>query len=426
MEGPASKDEASIPTEPESMIMSMSGTTSTLKRKVCTKTCVTKLTAANILLPSPAEDIPARKKPRLQIQASLPAIAAEADMDPLIASPDAGVAAPVAPADAGTYPMAARHTQPNVGATRAPPRRWSLEDDTKLTSAVKTTCKKKHHGEYRTDWAAVAALVPGRRKQQCKYRWHVALASKSDETSVRIMGPWTTEEDNTLKDAVQKHNGKDWAAISELVPGRTRQQCYNRWHDSLHSMSDETIARAGKWTTDEDIALKNAAEKHNGENWEAAAALVPGRTKRQCQNRWNCVLDSKKYETTARKGKWTKEEDSTLGDAIEKLKGEDWDAISELVPGRTRQQCYHRWHNSLHSKSDETIARVGTWTTEEDNTLTDAVQKHNGKDWTAISALVPGRKEKQCWDRWVRCLHQSRTTITEDEHGTTNEAPSLG
>jgi hypothetical protein len=89
IEGPT--DEASISAEPNK---SMSGTTSTLKRKVCTKTCVTKLTAANILLSSPDEYIPARKKPRFQCwipvgfnfeacqipdKAALPAIAADAD-----------------------------------------------------------------------------------------------------------------------------------------------------------------------------------------------------------------------------------------------------------------------------------------------------------------------------------------------------------
>jgi hypothetical protein len=38
------------------------------------------------------------------------------------------------------------------------------------------------------------------------------------------------DEDSTLKDAVEKHNGEDWAAIAALVPGRTKQQCLNRWH----------------------------------------------------------------------------------------------------------------------------------------------------------------------------------------------------
>jgi hypothetical protein len=37
-------------------------------------------------------------------------------------------------------------------------------------------------------------------------------------------------------------------------------------------------------------------------------------------------------------------------------------------------------------KSDETTAHATKWTKEEDSTLKEAVEKHNGKDWTAISA----------------------------------------
>jgi hypothetical protein len=53
-------------------------------------------------------------------------------------------------------------------------------------------------------------------------------SKKSDETTARV-GKWTTDEDSTLMDAVKKHNGEDWAAISELVPGRTKIQYNSRW-----------------------------------------------------------------------------------------------------------------------------------------------------------------------------------------------------
>jgi hypothetical protein len=55
-----------------------------------------------------------------------------------------------------------------------------------------------------------------------------------------------------------------------------------------------------------------------------------------------------------------------------------------------------------------------------------AVEKYNGADWAAISSLVPGRSKIQCRDRcWVKRLNPSRITLTEVEHGTTNEVPSL-
>jgi hypothetical protein len=61
-------------------------------------------------------------------------------------------------------------------------------------------------------------------------RWYDSLRSKSDGTTAHV-GKWTKEEDSTLKNAVEKHNGEDWAAISALVLGRTKKQCCHRWHD---------------------------------------------------------------------------------------------------------------------------------------------------------------------------------------------------
>jgi hypothetical protein len=87
-----------------------------------------------------------------------------------------------------------------------------------------------------------------------------------------------------------------------------------------------------------------------------------------------------------------------LTDAVEKHNGKNWEEISALVPGRAKQQCMSRWHNSLGSKSDETTAHVGTWTKEEDSTLKDAAEKHNGKDWAAISgkmAIYLGQQEER-------------------------------
>jgi hypothetical protein len=295
MEGPTDTEEASIPTEPERMIR-------TLKRKAAKRTCFAPSLPAEHIKSSPDVDIPARKKPRLQ--ALLPAIAAEADslnappdaipaiaadVDTLNDSPDAIVA--VASPDDGTYPVAASPMQSNNdGAARVTPCRWTPEEDTKLTTAIEKTCKKKRGKEYKTDWVAIAALGPGRTKKQCCHRWHDALHSKSDETTAR-KGKWTKEEDVKLTDAVKKYNGADWAAISALVPGRTNRQCYHRWHDALHSKSDKTTERKGKWTAEEDSTLKDAAEKHNGTNWAAIAALVPGRTTRQCRDKWVKYLD---------------------------------------------------------------------------------------------------------------------------------------
>jgi hypothetical protein len=261
----------------------------------------------------------------------------------------------------------------NVGAAHATQCRWTLEEDKMLTSAVKTTYKKKHGANYR-DWAAVSALVPGRTKLQCKNRWYSVLDSKSDAT-IALVGRWTTDEDSTLKDAVEKHSGNNWIAIVALVPGQTKQQCLNRWHSALARKSDETTARVVKWTKEEDGKLKDAVEKHNGKNREEISALVPGGRKEQCMRRWHNSLGSKSDETTAHVGKLTKEEDSALKDAAEKHNGKDWAAISSLVLGRTKIQCQARWQYILDNKKNETTARTGKMDKKKYSMLADALEQ---------------------------------------------------
>jgi hypothetical protein len=72
-----------------------------------------------------------------------------------------------------------------------------------------------------------------------------ALVSKIDETAARV-GKRAADEDITLKDGAKTLNGEDWAAISSMVPGRTKTECKSRWQDSLRSKTDETAASVGK------------------------------------------------------------------------------------------------------------------------------------------------------------------------------------
>jgi hypothetical protein len=64
----------------------------------------------------------------------------------------------------------------------------------------------------------------------------------NDQVIVRT-GKWVEDEDSKLKDAVQTHGGKNWVAIAALVPGRSKQQCRSRWHRALDAQH-ETSGRS--------------------------------------------------------------------------------------------------------------------------------------------------------------------------------------
>jgi myb proto-oncogene protein len=91
---------------------------------------------------------------------------------------------------------------------------WTVEEDAKLTEAVEELGK---------DWVRVAAMVLVRTNQQRRYRWVMNL-----DPNVTL-GKWTVEEDAKLTDAVKEHGVNNWVAVGALVPGRTKRQCGYRW-----------------------------------------------------------------------------------------------------------------------------------------------------------------------------------------------------
>jgi hypothetical protein len=323
---------------------------------------------------------PARKKPRITT------------------SPDISVGLPPPPAADDDDPVT--DTQPNTHseAVRVTGL-WTLQEETKLTSAVTKMCKKKEAKEHRIDWVAVAAIVPGRTTTQCRNKWHHALALKVDR-SIGRKGSWTAHENNTLKKAIEMYGSKDWAAIVALVPGRTKQQCYDRWRKVLDPTLGTVNGTKGRWTSDEDNKLKHSVQMHGGNDWAVIAALVPGRTKRQCHKRWQNAYNHSIDRRNGHTGKWTEDEDLRLRNSVQIHGDKDWVAIASLVEDRTKIQCRHRWCDVLVPSIDRSNGRTGKWGEDEDLSLKNSVQIHGGKDWAAIATLVPGRTQKQCRNRW--------------------------
>jgi hypothetical protein len=52
-----------------------------------------------------------------------------------------------------------------------------------------------------------------------------------------------------------------------------------------------------------------------------------------------------------------------------------------------------------------TTVNTGKWTVEEDAKLTEAVTEF-GYDWVQVAALVPGRTNGKCCQRWYKYLRQ--------------------
>jgi hypothetical protein len=207
---------------------------------------------------------------------------------------------------------------------------------------------------------------------------------------------WKPEEDAKLTEVVKKL-GKKWVAVAKLVPGRSNIQCRIRW---AHTLDPANGKSAGKWKPEEDTQMAQAVKKHGKHHWVAVAAMVSGRTDKQCRERWVNTVDP----TNGKKaGQWTPEEDARLTEAVKKHGKDRWVAVAAMVLGRMKNQCRERWTQTL----DPTNVKKGKWTPEEDAKLTAAVKEY-GKHWVEVAAMVPGRINNQCRQRWIKSLDPDR------------------
>ncbi|KAB5575476.1 hypothetical protein GE09DRAFT_1092176 [Coniochaeta sp. 2T2.1] len=140
------------------------------------------------------------------------------------------------------------------------------------------------------------------------------------------------------------------------------------------------------WTKSEDEMLRNWAEvqittQGAVKNWNDAAALLPGRTNKDCRKRWH------KVRQDIRKGAWMPEEDEKLQQAVAQA-GLKWQQV--LGPDRNH----------------------GPWTPEEDKILQDAIQKY-GNNWKQIGLTeLPDRSTHDIRNRSVALSRRSRSSVT--------------
>lgn len=157
---------------------------------------------------------------------------------------------------------------------------------------------------------------------------------------------WSTEEDAELA-RLQEIHGNRWALVAAELPGKTGQQCAQRWRHKVNP-----AIKKEKWTAEEDAQLAKLYEQH-GQRWAEIARHLEGRTDQQCMGRWRRHLDP-----SVKKDAWTDPEDKKLMSLHDSL-GPRWSNISKMLTGRTAQQCRARWFQ-LSAAEDDALSEGTT------------------------------------------------------------------
>ncbi|KAJ1702868.1 hypothetical protein LUZ63_002647 [Rhynchospora breviuscula] len=108
-----------------------------------------------------------------------------------------------------------------------------------------------------------------------------------DEATVK-KGPWTTEEDEILKEYIEKHGPGNWRNLPKKAGlNRCGKSCRLRWTNYLRP-----DIKRGKFTDDEESLIIHLHSLH-GNKWSMIATKLAGRTDNEIKNYWNTHIRKK-------------------------------------------------------------------------------------------------------------------------------------
>lgn len=136
-------------------------------------------------------------------------------------------------------------------------------------------------------------------KDQKEEKVSTFISSISTSKNSKKSSRWTKEEDELLIALVEEFDGKSWKKISSFIKNRSPIQCLHRWTKIL-----KPGLVKGPWTSEEDHILINWVKTHGQTEFHTCNNVIPGRTSKQCRERWFNVLNPKVL-----KGDWTLNED---------------------------------------------------------------------------------------------------------------------
>lgn len=183
-------------------------------------------------------------------------------------------------------------------------------------------------------------------------------------------GAWTPNEDATLL-ALVNSDDKKWTKISHEIE-RTPEACRLRWRE-IHAEE----WKSGKWEKDEEDRLVEAVREYGGERSLKGNSTVP-------------IVDS---------------QGNVIAPPNRRMILDDvnWEAVVRHVKTRSRIQCVKKWYIRM----APTLEDRGEWAKEDDKNLLKSLWELSKRENNLMEhevkwdTIVSGRSADQCKRRWA-------------------------
>lgn len=125
------------------------------------------------------------------------------------------------------------------------------------------------------------------------------------------------------------------------------QNLYSPIYNNSFIRNTKTIRR--KFSPEEDEKLRLLVEKQGPKKWDQIAKEMPGRTGRQCRDRYKNYLVPGFFN-----GQWSEEEDKLLLEMYLQY-GSQWSKLSKFFKNRSANSLKNRWNYFVLKKLDRPV-----------------------------------------------------------------------
>lgn len=159
------------------------------------------------------------------------------------------------------------------------------------------------------------------------------LIENTEENTEAVMG--ILQDFLTHKISADDFN----ASISRYLKPNNTLEKINDLGNNLPNAKRNSRSKSRQWTTEEDERLKQGVQEHGPNDWGTVAELVGnGRTRAQCSQRWNRVLNP-----AISKANWTAEEEEKLLKAVQIIGPKSWTRVAQQLGDRSDVQCRFKY-----------------------------------------------------------------------------------